>query len=120
VKDSLSSFVVNDNCILGMGVGQQITNIAGADSVAWALATSVVPLSSSSVECSFLQAMITSCSRLQIPLSQERLTETASKAVEKCIILSKYIAFLFKICHANTFIQKVFAPVASGPRGCAR
>jgi hypothetical protein len=104
VKDSLSSFVVNDNCILGMGVGQQITNIVGADSFAWALATSIVPLSSSAVEGTFLQAMIAACSRLQIPLSEERLTATASNAVEKCIVVSKCVAFRFKflfVCHAH-------------------
>ena len=93
MKDSLSSFVVNDNCILGMGVGQQITNIAGADSVAWALATSVVPLSSSSVEGTFLQAMITSCRQLHIPLREHRLTDAASKSVEKCMALSKCALF---------------------------
>ena len=119
MKDSLSSFVVNDNCILGMGVGQQITNIVGADSCAWALATSMVPLSSSSVDCTFLQAMIAACSRLQIPLSEQRLTETASKAIEKCIVISKCVAFRFKICHANTLVQKVYALVSTGSCGCA-
>ena len=89
VTDSLSSFVVNDRCILGMGVGQQISDIVGADSSAWALATSVVPLLSSSVDDSFVQAMVESCSLLQIPVQKERLTETASKSLEKSITIVK-------------------------------
>jgi hypothetical protein len=72
-----------------MGVGQQISDIVGADSSAWALATSVVPLLSSSVDDSFVQAMVESCSLLQIPVQEERLTETASKSLEKCITIFK-------------------------------
>ncbi len=89
MTESLTSFVVNDRCILGMGVGQQISDIVGADSSAWALATSVVPLLSSSVDDSFAQAMIESCSLLQIPVQEGRLSETASKSLEKCITISK-------------------------------
>ena len=95
VTDSLSSFVVSDNCIMGMSVGQQITDIVGAHSISWALATSLVPLLSSSVDGLYLQAMITSFGLLHIPLKEEQLTDTASKSVEKCIALSKYVCFLF-------------------------
>ena len=59
------------------------------ESSAWALATSVVPLLSSSVDDSFLQAMVESCSLLQIPVQKERLTETASKSLEKSITIVK-------------------------------
>lgn len=93
MTDSLSSFVVNDNCIMGMSVGQQITDIVGADSSAWALATAVVPLLNSLVDGSFLQAMITSCRQLHIPLREHRLTDAASKSVEKCMALSKCALF---------------------------
>jgi hypothetical protein len=72
-----------------MGVGQQISDIVGAESSAWALATSVVPLLSSSVDDSFVQAMVESCSLLQIPIQKERLTETASKSLEKSITIVK-------------------------------
>jgi len=89
VTDSLSFFVVSDNCIMGMSVGQQITDIVGAHSISWALATSLVPLLSSSVDGLYLQAMITSFGLLHIPLKEEQLTDTASKSVEKCISLSK-------------------------------
>ncbi len=94
MTDSLSSFVVNDSCIMGMSVGQQITDIVATDSSAWALATAVVPLLNSLADGSFLQAMITSCSRLQISLQEQRLTDAASKSVEKCMALSK-CAFFF-------------------------
>ena len=57
------------------------------ESSAWALATSVVPLLSSSVDDSFVQAMVESCSLLQIPVQKERLTETASKSLEKRITI---------------------------------
>lgn len=89
MTDSLSSFAVDDNCILGMGVGQQITDVVGADSTAWALATSFIPLLSYSVDGAFIQAMDKSCRRLQIPSNQEQLTNCAAQAVEKCNALYK-------------------------------
>jgi hypothetical protein len=89
VTDSLSSFVVDDSCILGLGVGQQITDIVGSDSAAWALATSNIPLSSIAVDEFFIQAMNLACRRLQITTEKRQLTECASQAVEKCISFSR-------------------------------
>ncbi len=120
MTDSLSSFVVNDNCIMSMNVGQQITDIVGSDSGAWALATSFVPLLNSSVDGCFLQAMITSCSRLHIPLQEQQLTQAASNSVEKCLAISKYAFFLFEMLHTfNMMTQKVYALITTGSRGGA-
>ena len=41
------------------------------------------------VDDSFVQAMVESCSLLQIPVQKERLTETASKSLEKSITIVK-------------------------------
>jgi hypothetical protein len=99
-----------------MSVGQQITDIVGADSISWALATSVVPLLSSSVDGLYLQAMITSCCRLHIPLKVEQLTDTASKSVEKCISLSKYVCFSFEMFNPYNTSRRKFMPASQRVR----
>jgi hypothetical protein len=104
-----------------MGVGQQITDITSTDSSAWALATSFVPLFTNSVHEPLLKAVTASCTQLQIPVSEERLTDAALKSLDKCIAVTKYVQrfFITKRLKSNSRIQEIYALVTTCSCSCA-